>query len=95
MPHFKEMPEDQVLAIISQYPDELSGEQRKQDAFLRQFQVCPNCHGRTLVKDIPTFGAFRNDAVIAAPLLRCTQCHHAFDPDTGLTLNRGDAVTEF
>jgi DNA-directed RNA polymerase subunit RPC12/RpoP len=92
MPAFKEMPEAEVLKIISQYEDVLTAESKKQEVFLRQFKKCARCGSKHLTQEIPAAGAFRNGALIALPLLKCAECGWTFDPDSGLVTNVGPLV---
>lgn len=79
----------QVRKAIEGYENELAGEQKKLDAFYRQFRCrCGNKYQKEILPThaFPDGGEF----LTARSLLRCTVCRALFDPFSGLYLEMGN-----
>ena len=88
MPVFKELDPAVALKAIEGYQNELEGEQKKLDAFYRQFK-CPKCMGVVQKEIFPPHAFADPDTVVPRSLLRCKLCRYLFDPHTGLTVELG------
>jgi len=92
------MDQELLRSILEHYKDEdiLSGERKKEDAFLRQFS-CPRCGGKT----VPHFPGVQRVFSASEPLpqmdLKCLQCKAVFNPRTGILSslgNPGEAIQQ-
>jgi acetone carboxylase gamma subunit len=78
-----------ALAAIEGQVNLLEGEQKKADAFYRQF-ICPSCKSGSLSKRFDPRHAFADsDWLIARATLICNECGCHFDPHSGLLLEPG------
>jgi hypothetical protein len=86
---FVELDPEIVWKALEGYHTELEPEQKKLDAFYRQFS-CPRCKG-TCQKELDSRHAFSDpNTIVPRALLRCTGCRHLFDPHTGIDLELGN-----
>jgi hypothetical protein len=90
MPVYQEMDQGVLAAILEKYQGEdiLSGEARKEDAYLRQF-ACIRCGGNT-TKAFPGIRQVYSGGLMPKMNLKCTACGCEFDPRTGVLLNLGN-----
>lgn len=88
---YEEMDPELALKLSEGYPDVLSGETRKQEAFYRQFP-CPRCGGPCDRHFLGVSHAFPQDGETLLPRsgLRCNLCDCVFDPHTGLIVQLGN-----
>lgn len=83
------MDPDLVWKAIEGHQNELEPEQRKLDAFYRQF-VCPRCKGKCH-KEYDAQHAFSDpDTLVPRALLRCDDCTALFDPHNGMIVEMGN-----
>lgn len=84
---FKEADPTLMLKAIEGYEDTLAVEQRKLNAFYRQFR-CQRCGGNCR-KEMVKGHTFGGDSLVPRSCLRCLACQCLFDPHTGLLLEPG------
>lgn len=91
MPVYQEMDQDLLREILEQYKDQdiLTGEKKKEDAYLRQFP-CPRCGGSTQ----PHFPGVQRVFSPKEPLpqmdLKCLSCDAVFNPRNGVISRLGN-----
>jgi hypothetical protein len=89
MPYVEMKPED-VFALLEGQENVLEGEQKKADAFYRQF-ICPTCGSANLSKRFDPRHAFSDpNWIIPRATLYCNDCRCHFDPHSGLILDTGN-----
>ena len=88
--HFVEMDPELIRKALEGYTNELAPEQKKLEAFYRQFH-CQRCKSTSLRKEADVRHAFSDpDTLVPRSLLRCNLCSCLFDPFTGVQLERGN-----
>jgi len=90
MPVFKEMDPALAAKLIEGFDNELDGEQKKLDAFYRQFR-CPKCKGNMAKHFISVQHAFPDGALVPHSGLKCLSCDLVLDPHTGIVVGLGTA----
>lgn len=87
---FQEMDPEVALRAIEGYENVLVGEQKKLDAFYRQFH-CPKCRGPMRKETTPQHAFGDPDTLVPRSFLVCmdADCGHSFDPHSGITLRVG------
>jgi len=87
---YTELDPEVAWAAIDGYESAFDGEQKKLDAFYRQF-ICPSCKGQSLSKRFNAGHAFSDSScLIARATLVCDECKCQFDPHSGLILELGN-----
>jgi hypothetical protein len=87
---YTELDPEVALAAIAGYENAFEGEQRKMDAFYRQF-ICPSCKSGSLSKRFLPGHTFADpDHLLARATLVCNECKCHFDPHSGLILEMGN-----
>lgn len=87
---FVEMDPELIRKALEGYQNELEPEQKKQEAFYRQFR-CQRCGSSSLRKEIDVRHAFADpNTLVPRALLRCNLCSCLFDPHSGVQLERGN-----
>lgn len=87
---FVELDPDIARRAVEGYENVLLGEQKKLDAFYRQF-TCPACKGPVRKETTPQHAFGDPDVLVPRSFLHCADpdCDHIFDPHSGLTLQVG------
>ena len=89
MPYI-ELDPDVVLKAIEGHENILEGEQKKMEAFYRQF-ICPSCKGTALSKRFDSRHAFADpECLLARATLACNDCNCHFDPHSGIIISMGN-----
>ena len=79
MPSFVEMDPELALKAIEGHENALEPENRKMEAFYRQF-VCPRCEGKCEKHFISAQHAFGAESIVPRYALKCVSCGCVFDP---------------
>lgn len=91
MPVYQEMSEEELQAILSAHgaTTELADEQKKEDAFMRQFP-CPRCGGEA----VPCFSSaktvFTSGSLVPRLNKQCLACGCEFSPHSGIIAKLGN-----
>jgi len=87
--HYVTMPPELARKAIEGYENVLDAEQKKLEAFYRQFR-CGRCGGK-YHKEFSANHAFADsEYLVARALLRCDRCKALFDPFSGLYVEMGN-----
>lgn len=87
---YKELDPEVIFDAIQGHENVLEGEQKKAEAFYRQF-ICPSCKGAKLTKHFIPEHAFADPNWFAGrATLICDACGCHFDPHSGLILSMGN-----
>lgn len=88
--HYVTMPPELVRKAIEGYENALDADDRKLEAFYRQFS-CRRCGGK-YHKEFSRGHAFpeNGEYLVARALLRCNSCRALFDPFSGLYVEMGN-----
>jgi hypothetical protein len=90
---YTEIDPEIAQAAIEGYESAFDGEQKKLDAFYRQF-ICPSCKSPSLAKRFNAGHAFSDPScLIARATLVCNECKCQFDPHSGLILELGNPAS--
>jgi hypothetical protein len=86
---FIEMDPELAAKAIEGYQNELESENRKLEAFYRQFR-CKRCQGPVRKETLANHCFADGETLVPRAVLRCEQCSCLFDPFSGLVLETGD-----
>jgi hypothetical protein len=86
---FVEMDPELAMKAIEGYTNELEPENRKLEAFYRQFK-CKRCKGPVRKETLSNHCFADPSTLVARAVLRCEHCSCLFDPFSGIVLELGD-----